>query len=170
MSKKGKRERGEEILTRGVTYGPLRELALWLNLYISHLPQKHSKSLADYKRKQKNYLRRVSDTPCMYCKRSHDLTHEKHRTRDHIIPSSRGGLNVPENRGYACKECNEWKSYNTPGEWRRIVHLQLISGKKRGSYSTWDLSNILRSLKKVMLYVKQNKHILQNKISSVQNK
>lgn len=50
---------------------------------------------------------------CMYCGRSfrdHELT------RDHILPTSRGGLDIWRNTTACCKRCNSHKGDKTPEE------------------------------------------------------
>ena len=44
---------------------------------------------------------------CMYCGKSH---HETELTRDHIVPTSQGGLDIWENVVAACRRCNQFKS------------------------------------------------------------
>lgn len=49
---------------------------------------------------------------CLYCGGTEKLG------TDHLIPSSRGGLDVPENLFRACRRCNASKSDRLPSEWR----------------------------------------------------
>lgn len=50
---------------------------------------------------------------CMYCGHKFPLTE---LTRDHVLPKSRGGLDVYENLVIACKCCNNRKGDRTPEE------------------------------------------------------
>ncbi|VUD67460.1 CRISPR-associated endonuclease Cas9 [Thalassocella blandensis] len=50
---------------------------------------------------------------CMYCGEKGDV---RALTRDHIIPSSRGGKDIWENVVAACKRCNHYKANRTPEE------------------------------------------------------
>lgn len=50
--------------------------------------------------------------PCTYCKAPNP------RTVDHIVPSSRGGVDHPTNLTIACGSCNSTKGNRTPDEWR----------------------------------------------------
>lgn len=52
---------------------------------------------------------------CAYCLVEQPLTQ---LTRDHIIPSSRGGTNAADNLVLACTACNSAKGSRTPQEWR----------------------------------------------------
>lgn len=48
---------------------------------------------------------------CHYCRAR---LAPKDRTRDHVIPRSRGGLTIPDNLVWACKRCNEAKGDRLP--------------------------------------------------------
>jgi 5-methylcytosine-specific restriction endonuclease McrA len=50
---------------------------------------------------------------CQYCGTQPG---QKHLTLDHVIPRSRGGLNVWENVVTACAACNQRKGNRTPRE------------------------------------------------------
>lgn len=43
---------------------------------------------------------------CEYCKRYQELVGETFFEIDHILPRSRGGMNVPGNLAFACRRCN----------------------------------------------------------------
>jgi 5-methylcytosine-specific restriction endonuclease McrA len=60
----------------------------------------------------KNLFRRDLNI-CAYC--GH-LTHDSNLTRDHILPTSRGGKNTWTNCVSACRRCNLNKSDKTPEE------------------------------------------------------
>lgn len=49
---------------------------------------------------------------CVYCGSVFKLG------TDHIVPRSRGGLDIPENRIRACLRCNSSKNKKLPSEWR----------------------------------------------------
>lgn len=51
---------------------------------------------------------------CLYCGQSFPA---RSLTRDHIVPISRGGLNLWTNLASACKSCNHRKNNRTPAEW-----------------------------------------------------
>ena len=63
-------------------------------------------------------LRRIAATkkliPCAYCGRK---LKSGERTKDHVIPKSRGGSDDPSNIVIACHRCNTWKGARTPSEW-----------------------------------------------------
>lgn len=49
---------------------------------------------------------------CLYCPSVSNLQ------REHLVPRSRGGLNIEENVFHACKSCNIKKGNRLPSEWR----------------------------------------------------
>ena len=53
------------------------------------------------------------DNLCLYCGNHFPVGQ---LTRDHVIPASRGGLNVWENCVTACRHCNQRKDDRTPEE------------------------------------------------------
>lgn len=55
-----------------------------------------------------------SDFRCHYCRKP--LTPDT-MTKDHVIPRSRGGLNLKRNTVAACFSCNHSKANRTPQEW-----------------------------------------------------
>jgi hypothetical protein len=74
----------------------------------------------------------VSDTApllCWYCGRAlakgAATTNGVTLTRDHLLPTSRGGGNDPENLVNACRPCNSSKGGRTLDEFRRYLAAQL---------------------------------------------
>ena len=55
----------------------------------------------------------TTGTECVYCGETAEEMH-----KDHLIPQSRGGSDLPENCVLACNACNMDKSDMTPSEWR----------------------------------------------------
>jgi hypothetical protein len=49
---------------------------------------------------------------CLYCGDTENLGTE------HLIPSKRGGRDIPENIFQACRRCNSSKNDRLPSEWR----------------------------------------------------
>ncbi len=56
---------------------------------------------------------------CMYCGKEHL---DKDLSCDHIMPTSRGGLNIWTNVVAACRRCNHFKQNRTPEE----AHMELL--------------------------------------------
>ena len=86
-------------------------------------------------------------TKCYYCKVSID---EFSRTKDHLIPESRGGIRANKNSVPACASCNQLKADMEPEEFLRaitsMIHLENRTHKKQTSY----LTMIKKSLKKII--------------------
>ena len=55
---------------------------------------------------------------CAYCGRR---LKKKEATKDHVIPSSRGGTGCESNIVTACRPCNNFKANRTPEEWARDI-------------------------------------------------
>ena len=56
---------------------------------------------------------------CLYCLNEFP---DKNLTRDHVIPSSRGGKDAWTNLVTACRRCNQRKAANTPEEAGMTLH------------------------------------------------
>lgn len=64
---------------------------------------------------------------CLYCGQQFPL---HHLTRDHVVPTSRGGRNVWENCVTACRRCNQHKDDRTPEEARmRLLAVPYIPNR-----------------------------------------
>lgn len=50
---------------------------------------------------------------CLYCGGNEKLG------KEHLVPRTRGGLDIPENIFLACRKCNASKSDRLPSEWRK---------------------------------------------------
>lgn len=61
----------------------------------------------------KCYLTFLREFPCAYC----GAWREGRMQVDHVRPTSRGGLDTPDNLAPCCSECNSSKGNNTPDEW-----------------------------------------------------
>lgn len=124
----------------------VRPFNIWLE---STLDKKASKG---YKAHVES-LKRV----CCYCGRGFDESYVD-KTKDHVIPVSRGGLNTPQNKRPCCHDCNQWKKDLMPDEWLdRLIEL-VRSGKK--IYEPHDKNTVGRmigNLKRVINEIKQNK-------------
>ena len=62
------------------------------------------------------HARRVFGNRCAYCLRS-----APHFERDHVIPLSRGGYDVPANVVPACERCNQSKGHHDVRFWMRSM-------------------------------------------------
>ncbi|MFZ4103760.1 MAG: HNH endonuclease [Sediminibacterium sp.] len=90
-----------------------------------------------------------NSTRCCYCER---LFNEKlKRTKEHIIPKSKGGKNNLHNLIYACFECNSFRGNKDYAELSEFINNILNNNKsikiKPYSYNRIDLIKILENLK-----------------------
>lgn len=62
---------------------------------------------------------------CLYCGGSEKLG------TDHIVPKSRGGLDIPDNLFTACLRCNARKGSRLPSEWREDLPAYIYAIEKQ---------------------------------------
>lgn len=55
---------------------------------------------------------------CLYCGETHS---QRHLTRDHVVPRSRGGRETWSNSATCCVHCNNRKGNRTPEEWGHLL-------------------------------------------------
>lgn len=87
-----------------------------------------------FKRKKEmtHDLSHLSDV-CFYCKRSYGLHKSVWRrkyaalrkTKDHVLPKSRGGFNGTDNYVSCCEDCNHLKSNMKPNEFAKWLKKEL---------------------------------------------
>jgi 5-methylcytosine-specific restriction endonuclease McrA len=76
-----------------------------------HVPRKFRRQVTN------TFLFARDDYTCQYCGRTQGMLKPRESlTRDHLIPLSRGGLNVWTNVITACSPCNTRKSNHLPHE------------------------------------------------------
>lgn len=91
---------------------------------------------------------------CRYCRRQFDEYAEK--TRDHIVPLSRGGYNHKENRVPCCKECNQWKGDKELTDWLKEVKILVKKEKERKPYTFAQLGLIIGAIKQLIDQIKKD--------------
>ena len=64
---------------------------------------------------EKRVVKHKESRPCSYCGGSEKLG------TDHVVPKSRNGPDVAENRVPCCRECNAAKNKKLPSEWLKVV-------------------------------------------------
>ena len=88
---------------------------------------------------------------CNYCERKFgsipvNNTQPLLKTRDRIIPKSKGGSG-PHNVVPACHKCNSWKSDKSLDEWSKEVQLVLDQGRiLYNGYMRQDLHAIIKNI------------------------
>jgi 5-methylcytosine-specific restriction endonuclease McrA len=66
---------------------------------------------------------------CYYCK---EYLTDLNRTKDHVIPKSKGGKLTKDNKVYACRKCNRNKGDLTIEEWmEKLKTLKLVPKTKK---------------------------------------
>ncbi|MEP6778573.1 MAG: HNH endonuclease [Gemmatimonadaceae bacterium] len=76
-----------------------------------HVPRRFRRQVTN------TFLFARDDYQCQYCgRKSNELKTRESLTRDHLIPISRGGLNVWANVVTACSSCNTRKANRLPDE------------------------------------------------------
>jgi 5-methylcytosine-specific restriction endonuclease McrA len=96
---------------------------------------------------------------CKYCRNEFDETTIK--TKDHVVPLSRGGLNTKENRVFACYDCNQWKADYSLEQWLKDVRRVLKKNKIKEPYTVAKLGYMISAIQTQMNIIKKN----QNKVS-----
>lgn len=81
---------------------------------------------------------------CYYCEREFNVAHYGSnkalaKTKDHIIPRSRGGINKSPNLVPCCSECNGFKGSMMP-EWH--LHKTIIYINKNKHYKTLSVDRL----------------------------
>lgn len=95
---------------------------------------------------------------CRYCRRLFDEYIEK--TKDHIVPVSRGGFDRKENRVPCCKDCNQWKDDRSLEDWLKELKYLVKKEKERKPYTHAQLGLIIGAIKQLMEQVKrENKKV-----------
>lgn len=92
---------------------------------------------------------------CYYCEREFNIAHYGSnralaKTKDHIIPRSRGGINKSPNLVPCCSECNGFKGAMMP-EWHLNKTILYINKAKR--YKTLSVENLKMVQKNIQLLI-----------------
>lgn len=106
----------------------------WLD---SYLQKKKNKAHHEVLQTLKRY--------CRYCRR--EFSHYVEKTKDHVIPKSRGGYDKKENRVYCCNDCNQWKSDKMPDVWLIELKKVLKKDKYHTPYTRTMVGNMIGALK-----------------------
>lgn len=89
-----------------------------------------------------------NSTRCCYCERIFD--DKLIRTKEHIVPKSKGGKNNLNNLIFACYECNNLRNNMNFIEFKNYIKLILENNKsiklKSYSYNRIDLNKIYNNI------------------------
>lgn len=137
-----------------------------MNVFIDLWPKKPKpfdrwlESTLDKKYNQgKKEHRKKKQLVCRYCRRQFDEYYLE-KTKDHIVPVSRGGLDKKENRVPCCKECNTWKDDKSLENWLKEIRLMVKKEKVRKPYTIAQMGLILGAIKQLIEQVKkENKKV-----------
>lgn len=120
----------------------------WIDQYFEKQKSKAAKNLVETRKKF-----------CTYCRDEFDESII--RTKDHVVPLSRGGLNTKENKVYACSCCNGWKADYNLEQWLKDVKRVLKKNKIREPYNVAKLGYMISAIQRQMGIIKRN----ENKVS-----
>jgi hypothetical protein len=90
--------------------------------------------LAAQVKKGEGAIKKEKKNRCAYCWVQFDEEYTT-RTKDHVVPTSKGGLNSPENKLPCCWNCNQWKGDKLLEEWLKEVKTVLKKERWREPYN-----------------------------------
>lgn len=144
----------------------LRFLSTYMNEYIDAWPKKIKpfdrwlESTLDKRINNGNHEKReYQKCICHYCRREFD-ENRINKTKDHIIPISKGGYDKKENRVPCCFDCNQWKDDMYLEDWLKAVYYFIKKGKERNPYDIKTLGLMVYNIKKIAQYAKDNNSTL----------
>ena len=71
----------------------------------------HTTSSSEARRLWRRKIKERWDYECAYCGSEEDLT------IDHVVPRSKGGMDIPENMVWCCESCNQNKAHTPWEDW-----------------------------------------------------
>lgn len=140
----------------------LRFLSEYIGAYVDAWPNKVrpfdswlDSTLAKRANRGHSEAQRHQRSACRYCKRPFDeVIIEK--TKDHIVPVSKGGFDRKENRVPCCYECNQWKDDKSLETWLKEIQRLVKNKKFTVSYTLDMLGRMVGNIKAVMAEAKLN--------------
>lgn len=100
-----------------------------------HVPRRFRRQVTNI------FLFARDDYHCQYCGRHRrELRGREFLTRDHVLPTSRGGENIWENVVTACSPCNNRKGDRTPDEAR--MPLLTAPGEPNQVHLVWAVRRV----------------------------
>ena len=100
-----------------------------------HVPRRFRRQVTN------TFLFARDDYSCQYCgKHSSELRGRQFLTRDHILPTSRGGLNGWDNVVTSCSPCNNRKGNRLPDE--AGMHLRSVPREPNYVHLVWAVRRV----------------------------
>lgn len=87
---------------------------------------------------------------CYYCNRRLTQCGGMAKTKDHIIPMSKGGVNGKVNIVLCCKDCNQIKGSNLLYQFMIKIEKAIRKEKKYINYTSDELQIIVRNVKSLI--------------------
>lgn len=145
---------------------PERKLR-FLSKYMEHFIDMYPKSVRPFERWLESMLDRKHNwakqeimekhwMTCWYCKGNYEVDKRLDKTKDHVVPLSKGGLDVKENRVSCCYDCNQWKADKMPDAWLKEINGRIRNNRIPEKYDISKLHVMVNSIKKAMIFAKEN--------------
>jgi hypothetical protein len=94
---------------------------------------------------------------CFYCEKPFG-GEKRRKTKDHIVPVSKGGNGTHYNLLWACDKCNREKENLAPSEF--LVKITQLVEKIRNKPKSGVFDIMIQNIKKVELYTKENRSFM----------
>lgn len=150
---------------------PERKLR-YLKIYIDQFVDEWPKPIKPFDRWLDSYLQKKANrghhehtkqvkSKCRYCRREFNDSIEK--TKDHVIPVSKFGLDRKENRVPCCYDCNQWKDDKTPEQWMKELQAIIKKEKKiKPPYDKTMIGLMIGGVRSVMEEISNHKKKISN--------
>lgn len=83
------------------------------------------------------------ENTCYYCKCKID---EYSRTKDHLVPKSKGGQLANRNKVWACGDCNKLKGHLDPYEFREALYMLIRATKTESEKQVSRYRRMIQSI------------------------
>lgn len=101
--------------------------------------------------------RQIFRQTCRYCHQTFESSNtDLWKTKDHIIPVSKGGYDNKENRVPCCYNCNQWKADKMPEDWLKEVKAWAKKRVDNPKYTVAQIGIMVFNIKVVVKYAKDN--------------
>lgn len=141
----------------------LKYLSQYMELFVDQWPGKPKpfeswlQSTMDKKMNKANHQsREKARRVCYYCRQRFDEDYGIDKTKDHVIPLSKGGLDKKENRVPCCFGCNQWKQDLFLNDWLRGIRRLVKKEKPYPSYTLPMMGIMIGNIQRLMDETKRN--------------